>query len=296
MLSVFFCALVAIILPGQERSPMQLAPGVFFRPGDRDQRQPANSLWIQFKDHVLVVDANFPWAAKQILAQIQATTHGPIRYVFNTHWHNDHTFGNCVYSDANAIVVSSKECADELAARGPASWSNWKETAHPLEGYRLVQSSITFTDRLIFDDGTERVEVIRVEPSHSKGDAVAYLPKHKILITGDLVVNWEFGNNIGDSGANPENWIRVLDELLKWDVKTVVPGHGLPVDLRKMREQRDYLEDMLHKVRDGARAGKTADDLAREIDLGKYGSFGANAAATATSVRAMLRFVTAARK
>jgi glyoxylase-like metal-dependent hydrolase (beta-lactamase superfamily II) len=289
-------ALFLSVLTGQELPTRQLAPGVFFWQGDRDQRQPANCVWVQFKDHVLVVDANFPWAAKQIMSQIRGTTHGPVRYVIDTHWHNDHTFGNCIYTDAGAFIVSSQECADELASRGPASWNNWNDTAHPLTGYQLVRPSITFTDRMNFDDGTERVEITRVEPSHSKGDAVAYLPKHKILITGDLVVNWGFGNNNGDMGGNPENWIRVLDDLLKWEVKIVVPGHGAPVDLAKLREQRDYLKSMLDQVKHGIRAGKTADELVREIDLAKYGSFGMNTGANATSIRAMFRFVTAGRK
>ena len=283
------------ISPGQENT-VQIAPGVFFWQGDRDQRQPANCVWVQFKEYVLVIDANFPWAARQIMSQIKSTTHGQVRYVFDTHWHNDHTFGNCVYTDAGASIVSSQECADELASRGSASWNSWKEAAHPLNGYRLAQPSITFTDRMVFDDGTERVELLRVEPSHSKGDAIAYLPKHKILITGDLVVNWAFGNNNGDMGGNPGNWIHVLDDLLKWDVKIVAPGHGAPVDMKKMREQRDYLKDMLDQVSEGIRAGKTADVLTREIDLAKYGSFGINAAATATSIRAMYRFLSIARK
>ena len=274
----------------------QIAPGVFFWQGNRDLRQPANCVWVQFKDYVLVVDANFPWAAKQIMSQIKGTTHGPVRYVFDTHWHNDHTFGNCIFTDAGALVVSSQECADELATRGPASWNNWNDTAHPLSGYRLTQPSITFTDRMIFDDGTQRLELMRVDPSHSKGDAIAYLPKHRILITGDLVVNWGFGNNNGDTGGNPENWIRVLDNLLKWELTTVVPGHGAPVDPQKMREQRDYLKGMLDQVKDGIRAGKTADELSRKIDLRQYGFFARNTGANAASVRAMYRFLTAGRK
>lgn len=296
LLPVVVGMLVLNMLPGQEPSAKQLAPGVFFWQGDRDQRQPANCAWIQFQDHVLVIDANFPWAAKQILSEIKSTTHGPVKYVVDTHWHNDHTFGNCIFADAGAVVVSSTECADELGSRGPASWKNWNETAHPLAGYRLALPSLTFTDRIIFDDGTERVEIVRVDPSHSKGDAVAYLPKHRILITGDLVVNWAFGNNIGDAGGNPENWVRVLDRLLEWDVSTVVPGHGAPVGLPKMREQRDYLQDMLTQVRTGIRAGKTADDLAREIDLGRHGSFGVNASANASSIRAVYRFLMAGKK
>lgn len=280
----------------QERPAVQIAPGVFFWQGDRAQRQPANCVWIQFKDHVLVVDANFPWAAKQILAQIKGTTRGPVRYVFDTHWHNDHTFGNCTYADAGAAIVSTVECAGEMASRGPSSWNGWNDSAHPLKEYRLAQPALTFTDRMIFDDGTERVELSRVQPSHSKGDAIAYLPRHKILITGDLVVNWDFGNNNGDTGGNPENWVRVLDDLLAWDVKTVVPGHGPPVDLAKMRAQRDYLQDMLSQVKAGIREGKTAEDLARAIDLSKHSPFGVNPAANAASIRAVFRFLTALRK
>jgi cyclase len=281
------------VSPGQDVSVKELAPGVYFRQGDRDQREPANCVWVLFQDHVLVIDANFPWAAKKILPQIKRTTDRPVRFVFDTHWHNDHTFGNSVFVDAGATIVSSRECAEELASRGPASWNNWQETAHSLQGFRLEQSTLTFTDRLALDDGTERVEIIRMDPSHSKGDAIAYLPKHKILVTGDLCVNWAFGNNIGDSGANPENWIRVLEDLLKWDVKTVVPGHGAPVDLQKLGAQRDYLRDMLTQVQAGIRSGKTADELARAIDLGKHGSFGINPTANATSIRAVYRYLKA---
>ena len=120
-----------------------------------------------------------------------------------------------------------------------------------------------------------------------------YLPKHRILISGDLVVNWAFGNNIGDSGGNPQTWIRVLDRLLDWDATLVVPGHGAPVDLQKVREQRDYLQDMLTQVQAGMRAGKTADELSREIDLRRHDSFGINPSANASSIRAVFRFLAA---
>jgi cyclase len=238
-------------------------------------------------------DRKLAGAARKILANIRSSTSKPIRYVLNTHWHNDHTYGNCVFVDAGATIVSSTECAQELASKGPAGWNSWNETAHSLEGFRLEQPALTFTDRITFDDGAERVEITRVDPSHSKGDAIAYLPKHKILITGDLCVNWAFGNNIGDQGANPENWIRVLDGLLKWDVKLVVPGHGGPVDLEKLRVQRDYLMEIVNGVQSGIRDGKTVDSLARDINLTQYGSFGVNAAANAASIRAVYRHFTA---
>jgi len=79
---------------------------------------------------------------------------------------------------------------------------------------------------MVFDDGTRRVELTRLGPAHSKGDAVAYLPREKILVTGDLCVNWNWGNNVGDPDANFDNWIRVLDDLAPWNIQTLVPGHG----------------------------------------------------------------------
>jgi glyoxylase-like metal-dependent hydrolase (beta-lactamase superfamily II) len=276
---------------GRQNSVRELAPGVFFWQGDRDQRAPANCVWVLFKDHVLVIDANFPWAAQEIMSEIRKTTSKPVRFVFDTHWHNDHTYGNCVYVDVGATLVSSQECAEELASRGVTGWKNWSETAHSLSGYRLELPTMTFSDKIVFDDGAMRVEISRVPPSHSKGDAIAYLPKQRILVTGDLCVNWAWGNNLGDSTANPENWIRVLDQISLWDVQTVVAGHGAPVDLPKLRQQREYLADMLAQVRAGLGAGKSADELAGSIDLSRHGTFGVNAAANATSIRAVYRYL-----
>ena len=54
-----------------------------------------------------------------------------------------------------------------------------------------------FQDKLVFDDGEHRVELTRMGPGHTLGDAIAYLPKEKILFTGDLCVNFA-GNNIAD--------------------------------------------------------------------------------------------------
>ena len=267
----------------------ELAPGVYFWQGDAEKREPANCTWVIFKDYVLVIDANFPWGAREILPRIKASTNKPIRFVFDTHYHGDHAFGNSVFVDAGATIICSEACSGELRTKGAKGWANSKDPAHPLDGYRLEQAAITFTDGMVFDDGTQRVEMTRVGPGHSKGDAVAYLPKQKILITGDLCVTWSAGNNMADPDADHENWIRALDRMAQWDVTTVIPGHGIPATRPALQAQREYLADMLSQVRAGKRAGKSADDLAREIDLSKHGSLAANAAGNATSIRAIYK-------
>jgi glyoxylase-like metal-dependent hydrolase (beta-lactamase superfamily II) len=77
----------------------QLAPGVYSRQGDRDAQQPANTSWVEFKDFVVVIEANTPWGIKAALPEIRKTTSKPIRYAFDTHYHWDHTQGNSVMVD-----------------------------------------------------------------------------------------------------------------------------------------------------------------------------------------------------
>jgi len=187
-----------------------------------------------------------------------------------------------------ATVVCSEDCAAESRTKGQASWDKNTETGEfSLKPYQLAHPNIVFPDKLVFDDGKHRVELIRVGPGHSKGDAVAYLPKQRILFTGDLCVNWKSGNNVADPDADPENWVRALDKMAGWDVGTVVVGHGALGSTATLRGQSAYLADMWRQVRAGKRAGKSADQLAKEIDLSRHGNFAADADRNTISIRAM---------
>jgi cyclase len=313
MKRIFFATVFSVLLliaaQTQEQRVSQLAPDVFFWQGDTLIRRPANCTWVIFKDYVLVIDANFPWGAREILPEIKRTTSKPIRFVFNTHYHADHSFGNTIFMDAGATIVCSRECGAESRSKGEADWRNQviargqrpNASEHDkavmeearLKGYRLEHPTVLFEDRMAFDDGEHRVELIRVGPGHTIGDAVAYLPKEKILVTGDLVVNWTHGNNLGDRDADPENWVRILEKLAAWDVKTVVPGHGTLGTVATLRGQGAYLADVLTHVRTGIRAGKTVDELSKEIDVSKHQPWGAGSGQGA--VRSVYRKLAGAR-
>lgn len=285
--TIVLTALCALVAWGQPHSVHQLAPGVYVWQGDRENREPANCTWVVFKDFVLVVDANFPWGSREILTKIRETTDKPVRFVALTHDHADHSFGNSVFLDAGASIVSSEATAEALRTTGPKNWANWNNPAHPLDGARFEPSTITFTDRMIFDDGAQRVELIRLGPAHTRGDSVAYLPKQKIVATGDLCVTWAFGNNVSDAGGDCDNWLRALDQIVAWQPETVVPGHGPTASLPALKTQREYLADMLNQVRSGIRAGKSADDLVKAIDLHSHGTIANDADANANAIRAM---------
>ena len=135
----------------------QLAPGVYYYFGDEINQKSANCLWVIFKEYVLVVDANYPWGAEEILLEIRKTTDKPVRFVFNTHYHHDHTFGNSVFADAGAIIVSSTETATEMRTLGQIEWARGTSySGRSMDGIKRVFPSLTFDQRMVFDDGDHR--------------------------------------------------------------------------------------------------------------------------------------------
>ena len=94
-------------------------------------------------------------------------------------------------------IDGPKDWAD--AAKGPAGRKDLKDTV-------LKQPSLIFDEKLVLDDGKQRVEFLFFGHAHTAGDAFMYLPKHKILCTGDACTNGPF-NYMGHSDS--ASWIRV---------------------------------------------------------------------------------------
>ena len=264
-------ATVAAAAPGEVK---QIAPGVFVRMEDQAKQAIANGGWVVFRDYVLVIDANYPWGALAMLNDIRKTTDKPVRYVFDTHYHSDHAFGNSVFVDAGATVIASEETAAESEEKNPAAWKESRGSGeYDLKAYRLEQPQIRFRDKLVFDDGTHRVELLRVGPAHTRGDAVAYLPKERVLFTGDLVVNRP-AHKLDDPDVNHDAWIRVLDDLARKDIAIVVPGHGELGTAETIRGDRAFLADMVTQIRAGIARGETVEQLQRTIDLSRHHPWG----------------------
>ena len=275
----------------QDGSVRQLAPGVFSRQGDRDRRQPANTSWVEFRDFVVVIEANTPWGIKSVLPEIRKTTKKPVRYVFDTHYHWDHTQGNSVLVDEGVTVVCSQDCASELSTKGKGEWEQMSKRTdeYSLSPYRMEMPAIVFGDFMAIDDGDRRLELRRVGPAHTIGDAVAFLPKEGILFTGDLCVNWRFGNNVGDRDADHRRWAQVLLDLAGWSIKTVVPGHGGLGTIETLKAQSAFLDDLWKQVSAGKQAGKTVEQLMKEVDLSRHGDFAADPEQNRAAIRNVFR-------
>jgi glyoxylase-like metal-dependent hydrolase (beta-lactamase superfamily II)/phosphoglycerate dehydrogenase-like enzyme len=255
---------------------VQVAPGVFFRYSSisaTDEKVVfggSNNIWVVFKDFVVVVDANFPDGAREVVAEIKKTTDKPIRYAFDTHHHGDHAYGNAVFKDAGASIVAQSNCARLLRTNGPKEFADAGEGEKgrkDLRESRLVVPDLVFDNRLVLDDGTQRVEFLYMGHGHTVGDAVAYLPKHKIICTGDACVNGAF-NFMGHSDS--ASWIRALEKMQQLDVQMVCPGHGPVAGKDLLETQKRYFVELRREVRKGIDDRKTLDDLVKGLKLPWY--------------------------
>lgn len=252
-----------------ETTVTEPAPGVFFR---KTQTQPefigCNQGWVVFKDFVLVIDANFPNQAEEVVKLIRRTTDKPIRYVFDTHYHGDHADGNMVYTKIGAAAIAAEDSKTLFETKGLAGFQQ-SQKSKPDEYGRLdyERPTVYFPRKLVLDDGTQRVELIHFGHAHTAGDAVAWLPRHGILFTGDACVNGPF-NYTGDS--NTASWIGVLTELEKLDVKVVAPGHGEAADKSLLATQKRYFVELRGAVQAAIDAGQSLEEVKASLDLPFY--------------------------
>ena len=269
----------ALAQPGDQPPAMkftdvrEVAPGVFFRYASisaTDKTIPfggCNNVWVVFKDYVAVIDANFPKEAGDVLAAIKKTTDKPVRYVLDTHHHGDHAYGNAVWAAAGAKILGQTNCARLLKVNGPKQWADAARTRKDIAGSELKTVDVNFDEEYALDDGTQRIEFKHLGHAHTPGDAVAYLPRHKILCTGDACVNGAF-NFMGHSDS--ASWVRCLEKMERLDVQMVCPGHGPVTGKEVLGRQKRYFQDLRAQVKKGIDAGQTLVQITAAIDMPWY--------------------------
>jgi glyoxylase-like metal-dependent hydrolase (beta-lactamase superfamily II) len=97
---------------------------------------------------------------------------------------------------------------------------------------------------------------------HTNGDAVIYFPQLRTLHTGDLMAGTSPLIDYNGGGSLVE-WTKTLDEALKLDFDTVIPGHGAVTDKAGLKTYRDNVEKMRTRVQTMIRQGKSQDDVAK---------------------------------
>src|SRR6202140_955141 len=126
MLSLFAgLASLAFLVSSSSATPetvQKITDGVWFREGDLKNLGHCNNIIIEMKDYLIVVDANFPSGARAAMADIKKVSSKPVKYVFDTHHHGDHAYGNPLWTQAGATTFAYKGVAGEMARYEPKRW------------------------------------------------------------------------------------------------------------------------------------------------------------------------------
>ena len=289
----------------------KLADGVYAI--EHRQNDGGNTTVIIGDRQVFVVDTCFlPSAAREDIAQIRQWTDKPVSFVLNTHFHNDHNFGNRVYMDAfpAVTIIAHVETKKDMDLFGPGSYRREEKDSYgnqkilqtmldtgktqdgraltaedkaevkgmlarqplvleELRNIKFQSATLTFDHDFTIDLGNREVQVKFLGRGNTAGDAIAYLPKERIVAAGDLV-DYPLPNMLD---GYPVEWIQTLQNLAQLDADTIVPGHGpilhdktyiyLLRDL--MKSAVDQMNEELSKT--SPAMFHTLDDVKGSVDL-----------------------------
>jgi cyclase len=263
--NVLFLLFLAAILPPAPLTcaqPSQLvaqkiAQGVWFLPGDASKGY-CNNIVIEMNDYLIVIDANYPGRARELVQQISQISSKPVRFVFDTHAHRDHSYGNIIWTDAGATTFAYQGVADEMDRYEPERWlatAAQRDDVRSLNLHDAPRPQLLFRQSpFILKDSTREVDFYFLGWAHTQGDGFVWLPKERILCTGDAAVNGP-RNKLWD--ANLANWPLVLGKALAFQPLHVLPGHGDSGGLEILTGQQTFLEDLYSAVKQQVDAGKT---------------------------------------
>jgi cyclase len=232
-----------------------------------------NTGFILGKNGVLVIDSTFsPDDAKEILKNIRSVTRKPIRYLFNTHHHADHTFGNQVFS---AKVVAHRECKNIMTKLLEREWSQNSiqkyveenpELKKKLNNLKITLPDLVFDDRLKIDLGNLKVNLIHVG-GHTKDSSIAHVAQSKVLFAGDLIFQGRYPfMRDGDS----QKWLTALKNILKLNFEVLVPGHGYLCDKAEVEHHIDYFENLLGNCKKFIQENLSPDEIVKQKEFIKF--------------------------
>ena len=239
-----------------------ILPGVWFQEGDLLNMGHCNNIIIEMKDYLIVVDANFPSGARLALEGARSVSKKPVRYVFDTHHHGDHAYGNPVWTKAGATTLAYKGVTEEMKRYEPARWQAAAKERKDVAELNLPTAEPpkqTFDKSpFVLKDETREVQFHFFGWAHTRGDGFVYLPKEKVLCTGDAVVNGPY-NYTAD--ANIGNWPAVVRAAQKLDVTHVLPAHGVPGSKEMLAGQLQYFVELRGAVAAAIKQGKKLQDI-----------------------------------
>jgi glyoxylase-like metal-dependent hydrolase (beta-lactamase superfamily II) len=222
---------------------------------------------------VILVDDMFDRNHEDILKQIKSVTDKPLKYVINTHQHDDHAGGDFKMLPIAEVIAHKNVRANLKDIKRPY----FEDTP----GTPIGLPRITFTDELDVNLGDKVARAHYFGRGHTSGDAVIEFPELRTIHTGDLFLN--FAAAPGRGGAPPKprarpiyadytpggsltDWAKTVDGHLTLDFDTIIPGHGALATKADLVAFRGKVAAMVTRLTGLIKGGKTKADVAKVLE------------------------------
>lgn len=218
------------------------------------------NIFIVTDEGVIVTDPMNPKAAALLQNEIRKITDKPIKYVVYSHNHHDHISGGDIFKGDGVTFVAHENVLKELGD-------------HPNQVTPLPD--VTFKDNYTLTLGGRTLELEYYGPNHGDSLVVMRLPDEKIIFVVDIVTPRRVAFRMMPDFW-PDEWVRTLKEIEATDFDYVISAHGPHTEpaiepRTVVREQREYLEDLMAAVREAEASGIHGPDALRKaVKLPKY--------------------------
>jgi cyclase len=233
----------------------QVKPGLYMITGAG-----ANTEVRVTNEGLIVVDGKLPGEQNYnaLMEQIKMISSQPIKYLIVTHHHADHTGNNTRFLAAGVQVVAQENLNKNLLT--------YEATPKP------AAATITYGRDHVIKLGGVEVEAHHFGNAHTNGDTVVYFPDLKVVAVSDEVTSGKVGPLADYAGGGSFlDWIQTLDNLLKLDFDTAIPGNGNPITKADVEAYRNKIATFVGRAKVAVRNGVPKDQLMAQIktdDLG----------------------------
>jgi glyoxylase-like metal-dependent hydrolase (beta-lactamase superfamily II) len=195
-----------------------------------------------------------------IIATVASITEQPIRFVVNTHQHDDHAGGDRLFLPITSVIAQDNVRTNLKAIRQPYY--------EDIPGLPVGLPEITFPDSLIVYAGTQAVAAHYFGRGHTNGDAVIYFPAQRTIHTGDLFIGQGSLSIYADyaQGGSLLEWVDTIDRILALDFDTVIPGHGPLATRDHVEAFRNNLATMIERLGALLDDGASKDQIAAVLE------------------------------
>lgn len=248
---------------GLELVPHEFAKGVYALMANIPPKD--NNGVVAGRDAALVIDAGI---TAEVSAKIQAAasrlTDRPVRYLANTTYHGDHSFGNAAFPEEVVIVSSrlNKRNMGDLAYEKQVRSANMYGDAALLDAVtEWRRPDVVFDSFAEIDLGGRVAELHHFGPGNGPGDTVVYVPDTRTAWTGNFVCHAGTAHMLLQGGPEPyAGSLRRMRAALP-ELETIVPGHGPMGDgLAAVDALLVYLERLHEEVLAAVAAGRSLEE------------------------------------